>query len=90
MAVSPITCRRFIQEAGAAAAAMALLPPEEGVRFTRGFVTNSIYGPSRAVLRRGKYSYVNGFEDDFSSSRTSRSRSRRRSPTTRCPRRRRW
>ena len=40
---------------------------EEGVRFTRSFVTNSICGPSRAVLLTGKYSHVNGFKDNFSS-----------------------
>ena len=39
----------------------------EGVRFTRSFVTNSICGPSRAVLLTGKYSHVNGFKDNFSS-----------------------
>ncbi|NJD17996.1 MAG: twin-arginine translocation signal domain-containing protein, partial [Gemmatimonadetes bacterium] len=111
MSDSRITRRRFIQEAGAGAAALALLPrlsacagPEgerpnilfimsddhayqaisayggglnvtpnidrlasEGVRFTRSFVTNSICGPSRAVLLTGKYSHVNGFKDNFSS-----------------------
>ncbi|MHB1192057.1 MAG: sulfatase family protein [Longimicrobiales bacterium] len=40
---------------------------EEGVRFTRSFVTNSICGPSRAVLLTGKYSHVNGFKDNYSS-----------------------
>ena len=106
-----ITRRRFIQEAGAGAAALALLPrlsacteaaaarpnilfimcddhayqaisayggalnrtpsidrlAREGVRFTRSFVTNSICGPSRAVLLTGKYSHVNGFRDNYSS-----------------------
>ncbi|HSW27921.1 MAG TPA: sulfatase [Longimicrobiales bacterium] len=106
-----ITRRRFIQEAGVGAAALAMLPrltacaaprasrpnilfimsddhayqaisayggglnvtpsidrlAEEGVRFTRSFVTNSICGPSRAVLLTGKYSHVNGFKDNYSS-----------------------
>jgi len=105
---APITRRRFIQDAGAGAAAFALLPrlaldrdpasrpnllfimcddhayqaisaygsrinvtpsidrlAEEGVRFTRSFVTNSICAPSRAVLLTGKYSHVNGQVDNF-------------------------
>jgi len=32
----------------------------EGVMFTRGFVTNSICAPSRAVMLTGKHSHVNG------------------------------
>jgi arylsulfatase A-like enzyme len=34
---------------------------KEGMRFDRCFVTNSICGPSRAVILTGKYSHVNGF-----------------------------
>jgi len=33
----------------------------EGMRFDRGYVTNSICGPSRAVILTGKYSHLNGF-----------------------------
>ncbi|MEM1227271.1 MAG: sulfatase [Planctomycetota bacterium] len=33
----------------------------EGVRFDRCYVTNSICGPSRAVIQTGKYSHINGF-----------------------------
>lgn len=36
----------------------------QGVRFTNAFVTNSICGPSRAVLLTGKFSHMNGFEDN--------------------------
>jgi len=32
-----------------------------GMRFTRCHVTNSICGPSRAVIQTGKYSHLNGF-----------------------------
>lgn len=32
-----------------------------GMRFDRAFVTNSICGPSRAVILTGKYSHLNGF-----------------------------
>lgn len=35
---------------------------KEGMRFDRCFVTNSICGPSRAVIQTGKYSHLNGFE----------------------------
>ena len=33
----------------------------EGMRFTKCCVTNSICGPSRAVIQTGKYSHINGF-----------------------------
>ena len=33
----------------------------EGMRFNRCYVTNSICGPSRAVILTGKYSHLNGF-----------------------------
>src|SRR5262245_40311697 len=36
----------------------------EGMRFDRCFVTNSICGPSRAVILTGKYSHLNGFPDN--------------------------
>ncbi len=39
----------------------------EGVRFDRGYVTNSICGPSRAVIITGKYSHKNGFTDNENS-----------------------
>jgi arylsulfatase A-like enzyme len=39
---------------------------EQGVLFTRAFVTNSICGPSRAVMLTGKHSHVNGFTDNHS------------------------
>jgi len=35
---------------------------KEGMRFDRCYVTNSICGPSRAVILTGKYSHLNGFE----------------------------
>lgn len=34
---------------------------EEGMRFDRCMVTNSICGPSRAAILTGKYSHLNGF-----------------------------
>src|SRR5687768_5107733 len=37
---------------------------KEGMRFDRCFVTNSICGPSRAVILTGKYSHLNGFIDN--------------------------
>ncbi|MFB6456832.1 sulfatase [Chitinophaga sp. Hz27] len=36
----------------------------EGTRFDRAYVTNSICGPSRAVILTGKYSHKNGFKDN--------------------------
>jgi arylsulfatase A-like enzyme len=39
----------------------------EGVRFNRCFVTNSICGPSRAVVMTGKYSHLNGFYNNTNS-----------------------
>lgn len=36
----------------------------EGVIFKKAYVTNSICGPSRAVLLTGKYSHKNGFLDN--------------------------
>ncbi|MEO1263012.1 MAG: sulfatase [Bacteroidota bacterium] len=34
---------------------------KEGMVFNRAYVTNSICGPSRAVILTGKYSHINGF-----------------------------
>jgi len=39
----------------------------EGVTFDKAYVTNSICGPSRAVILTGKYSHKNGFKDNESS-----------------------
>ena len=36
----------------------------QGMRFTNCCVTNSICGPSRAVIQTGKYSHINGFIDN--------------------------
>ncbi len=36
----------------------------EGMRFDRCLVTNSICGPSRAVILTGKYSHLNGFRQN--------------------------
>ena len=36
----------------------------EGIRFNNSFVTNSICGPSRAVLLTGKYSHLNRLRDN--------------------------
>lgn len=38
----------------------------EGIVFRNAFVTNSICGPSRAVMLTGKYSHINGFRDNRS------------------------
>ena len=38
----------------------------QGMLFTRAFVTNSICGPSRAVMLTGKHSHINGFKDNHS------------------------
>lgn len=38
-----------------------------GARFNKAYVTNSICGPSRAVILTGKYSHKNGFKDNESS-----------------------
>ncbi len=40
---------------------------KEGVVFNRAYVTNSICGPSRAVILTGKYSHKNGFRDNDNS-----------------------
>ena len=37
---------------------------KEGMRFDRCYVTNSLCGPSRAVIQTGKYSHINGFMDN--------------------------
>lgn len=34
---------------------------DEGMRFDRCYVTNSLCGPARAVVLTGKYSHINGF-----------------------------
>lgn len=39
----------------------------EGVLFNKAYVTNSICGPSRAVLLTGKYSHKNGYKDNANS-----------------------
>lgn len=36
----------------------------EGIRFNNCFCTNSICGPSRAVILTGKYSHINGFTEN--------------------------
>jgi len=41
---------------------------KEGVLFKKAYVTNSICGPSRAVILTGKYSHKNGFKDNEHSS----------------------
>ncbi|WP_036691736.1 sulfatase family protein [Pedobacter glucosidilyticus] len=40
---------------------------KEGVTFNKAYVTNSICGPSRAVILTGKYSHKNGFKDNETS-----------------------
>ena len=40
---------------------------KEGMRFDRALVTNSICGPSRAVILTGKYSHLNGFYNNSNS-----------------------
>jgi arylsulfatase A-like enzyme len=40
---------------------------KEGMRFDRCLVTNSICGPSRAVILTGKYSHLNGFPNNSNS-----------------------
>jgi len=42
---------------------------EQGIRFDRCMVTNSICGPSRATILTGKYSHKNGFIDNTYGSR---------------------
>ena len=39
---------------------------DEGVIFRNSFVTNSICGPSRAVMLTGKHSHINGMPDNSS------------------------
>ncbi len=37
----------------------------EGIRFTNCFVTNSLCAPSRATILTGKYSHINGVEENL-------------------------
>lgn len=41
---------------------------KEGVLFKKAYVTNSICGPSRAVILTGKYSHKNGVKDNVNAS----------------------
>src|SRR5450759_4182829 len=36
-----------------------------GMRFNRCYVTNSLSGPARATILTGEYSHINGFKDNF-------------------------
>ncbi len=38
---------------------------EEGIRFDRAFVTNSICAPSRATILTGQFSHINGLRDNL-------------------------
>jgi arylsulfatase A-like enzyme len=38
---------------------------EEGIRFDRAFVTNSICSPSRAVILTGQFSHINGLKNNL-------------------------
>ncbi|MDN5211051.1 sulfatase [Fulvivirgaceae bacterium BMA12] len=38
---------------------------QEGMRFDKAFVTNSICSPSRAVILTGKHSHINGLRDNI-------------------------
>ena len=38
---------------------------KQGMLFERGFVTNSICAPSRAVALTGKFSHLNGLKDNL-------------------------
>ena len=38
---------------------------EEGIRFDRAFVTNSICSPSRAVILTGQFSHINGLRNNL-------------------------
>jgi arylsulfatase A-like enzyme len=40
-----------------------------GMRFNRCYVTNSLSGPARATILTGEYSHINGFKDNFGGSR---------------------
>ncbi|MEM1158374.1 MAG: sulfatase [Verrucomicrobiota bacterium] len=39
---------------------------QQGMRFDRSYVSNSICGPARATILTGKHSHMNGFMDNFS------------------------
>lgn len=40
---------------------------QQGMRFNKGYVTNSLCGPSRAAILTGKYSHKNNFKDNDNS-----------------------